>query len=230
MAPVADHGAGIGQERVVGMHHALRRTRGAGGEREVADLVRVGVHGRRIDGGLAASRWQRRLVVPVFREAVEPLHLRQALDGGKDVEALAIGAVAGLREQGCTARAFEQRHHVGAGVVLVQRRVAHIAVARAGKHDDCAFDPVGQPDGHPVAAAHARAVQVGRQQVDLGQQRAPREAGAAVAQRKAIRPLQRVLRQQRIERVVAPVAGCVVRARSGWIVQGQQRRHEAFLQ
>ena len=64
VAPVRDHRAGVGEQRVVGMHDAFRRPGRARGESEINDLVRV--HRRRGGSGSSGRIGERRgAVAPV---------------------------------------------------------------------------------------------------------------------------------------------------------------------
>ena len=39
--PIADHVSGVCEKRIIGMHNAFRRARGAGGKREIAHFIGI---------------------------------------------------------------------------------------------------------------------------------------------------------------------------------------------
>ena len=77
------------------------------------------------------------------------------------------------------------------------------------------------------AAAHAGPVQPLRDRVDPGEQLAPGEAHARIAQRVRVRALGGVLREQRIQGVRAPGARGVMARRLLRVEQGEDRVHDA---
>ncbi len=164
VAPVAHHRAPVGEQRIVRVHHPFGRAGGAGSEREVSNLVRIqiGREARR----LRQPRRRERMALRIGRllaarlQAVDTAHARKRGRLGEDVAPRGVGAVAGLRHQRRALDAREQLQHFAGGVVLVQRRIAHIAVARAGKQDDDRLRPARQPHRDALAALDAGAVQI----------------------------------------------------------------------
>ncbi len=200
------------------MHHALRSASGAGSEREIDDSVGI-VVGRKawvqscIRGRI---RLRPRIAAAAAGHGVHRFHERQRLSGRDDVGLVGVRPIAGLHDDNDRAAAFEELHDFGDGVVLVQRRAADIAVAGAREQRYDALDAGRQPDRHALAAANAVKVQALGDRVDPGQKLAPGEPHARVAQRVVARPLGRMTRQQRVERIAPPhpllvVALCVAR-------------------
>ncbi len=79
-------------------------------------------------------------------------------EAAKMSAALGVGAITGLGEERRRVGALKEADDLGDGVVLVQRRVADIAVARAGEENDYRLDPVGQPHRNALAALQAGVV------------------------------------------------------------------------
>ena len=111
---------------------------------------------------------------------------------------------------------------LGGRIVLMQRRVADIALTRAGEKDDHRLDPVGQPHRDPLAALEAGGVEIGGDRVDRAQQFGPVEPSRGVAQRGGERPLGGVLLEEGVERVLAPQPGRVITPRRRGVVQGEK--------
>ncbi len=112
--PVRHHRAAVGEQRVVGMHHALRHAGRAGREGEVDDLVRIEIGlGQRcparlpIAGNCAQSPARARVRTD-RRQAVDALHRRQRFRRRKHVRAVGVRTVARLREQHRGLDALEQ--------------------------------------------------------------------------------------------------------------------------
>jgi hypothetical protein len=83
---------------------------------------------------------------PQRRQCVDALHAAELLCTFEDVGSGSIRSPTGLHEQRAAFDARQKRHDFGHRVVLMQRRVADVAVARAGQQDDNILQPVRQPD------------------------------------------------------------------------------------
>src|SRR5712671_5637610 len=129
---------------------------------------------------------------------------------GEDIASVGVRAVAGLPDEGSGAGAPQQLEDLGARVVAMKRRAAHIAVARAGEQRDHAFHPARQPNRHALARPDAARREIRRQHVHDGGQRPIAEAPEAIAQGEFLRRATRVVAHERIDRVVAPVARGIV--------------------
>ncbi len=208
--PVGDHGAAVGEQRVVRVHDALRHARRAGSEGEIGDLVGI------VDGGDLAGRARRG-----ERTAA---HVEHRLHRGKRD---ARRTVARLHHQRRGARALEELHDLGGGVVLVQRGHAHVAVACAGEQRYHALGARGQPHADALAAAHARGVPGLRQRVHPGEELLPGQACPPIAQRVTLRSFGCVLLEQRVEGVPAPGARGVMARRLLRVEKRENRIHGA---
>jgi hypothetical protein len=158
-------------------------------------------------------------------ERVNALHRRQRARGGEHVVFVRIGAVAGLRKKRRGLDTLHEHGDLANGVVLVQRRVAHIAVTRAREQDHDAFDAIRQAHRNALAALQSRVVQIRGKGVDPLRQSAPREALATVSQRIRVGPYFRVMREEAVQRVLAPGAFGVIALGDPRIVQRQYRAH-----
>ena len=228
--PVLDHRAAVREQRVVRMQHAFRHAGRAGSESKVNNLVRVEV-GFGQSAGFAAKRGE--LCIFVLRRrrsrrkhAVYALHRRQRLRRREHIRAVGIRTISRLREQHRRLYAVEQLGNFVDRVILVQRRIAHVAVARAGEKHHRRFDAVGQPHGHPLAALQTCRLHFGRERIDPLRQLRPRDAPRAIAQRVSLRASTRVSEQQRIKRIAAPHAVRVILAGGLRIVEGEYGAHE----
>ncbi len=211
VVPVGHHRAAVGEQRVVRVHHALGHAGGARGEGEVHDLVGIGDR-RYFARRTRTGEWR-------ALRSEHGLHVGKRLRRSDDVFS--------LRDERRGARALEELHDLGDGVVLVQRRVADVAVPRAGEQRHHALGARGQPHGDALAAPHAGPVQARGQRVDPGEQLAPAEAQARVAQRVRPRSLGGVPLQQRVEGVLAPRARGVMARRLLRVEQGEEGVHAA---
>ena len=227
--PVGDHRPAICQQGVIRVHDALWRAGSARGEGEIDDLVGVVVGRRGIEGEPAAGK--RRHVARAVRERIDAPQRRQGCRGGKDVGDARIGPVAGLGKKGRGADPRQQRDDLADRVVLVQRRIADVAVARAGEQDRHGLDPVRQPDRNPLAAFDAGLFEIGGNRVDQRTELAPVEPPLPIAHRESRGPLRRPITQQRIERITPPQPLGIIPPCHPGVVQGQNRvGHSAALQ
>ena len=91
-------------------------------------------------------------------------------------------------------------------MVAMQRRAAHVAVARASEHGDSDFDAALQPDGDALAGADAARRHLGGKAVGGIDQLAIGEAAELVAHGKRAGGAQRMFRRLHVDRAVAPMA------------------------
>src|SRR5690348_11553887 len=74
---------------------------------------------------------------------------------GKDIAPVRIRPIAALPDEGGGARAAQELEDLGRGVVAMERRAAHVAVARAGEQRHHALDPARQPDRDALTGLEA---------------------------------------------------------------------------
>ena len=155
VAPVAHEVAAVGEQRVVGVHDRLGHAGGARGEGEIGDLVRIVVDRRE-----AARRGARALAGRARARAPSaagrPCAARQP--SAKAASGSCRCASAPQPSSTSIARASMCRSRLvisSTGVVAVQRRVADVAVARAGDERDQRLEPVGEPQADALARAQS---------------------------------------------------------------------------
>ena len=230
VAPVLHHRAAVGEQRVVRVQHALRRAGRPGREREVDDLVGTGIRIRKRafkghvpDRGKGSVSVRSLLFIICRSELIDPFHARDRPRCREHVLPTRVRAMAALRKERSRMYAFQQLNDFRHSVILMQRRIAHVAVARAGEHDDYRLHPVGKPHRNALTPPQSRLVEVGCERVHPRTQLRPCQTVAAVAQRAGRPPLGCVPREQRVHRVLAPEARLVMPARSLRIVQSEYR-------
>jgi hypothetical protein len=117
-------------------------------------------------------------------------------------------------------------HDFGDGVVAMQRRAAHIALARAGDERDRGLDRAGQPHRDAIAGAQSAAGEIAGERIGRHHQLAIAEPPAAVAQCRPRRCLGGVAAGERVDRVLPPEARAVMRVEPLLVEQAEDRvRH-----
>ena len=125
-APVLGKLARVGEQRVVGVHHALRLAGGAGGEGEIDDLVGIGL----VRAALVArpARARRNGALSVSVSGFEPIDMpqrRHRLERLDQIALVGVGAVAVLPDEGdrsaCAASVRPPRRRCGRGAATGSR-------------------------------------------------------------------------------------------------------------
>jgi len=199
------------------MHDAFRRPGGPGGERQVADAVRV------VAWRVGRGTWA--------RKCLGCQHRGQHTDGGKMRHRIgeAVGTPTRLGEQHLAAQRRDQRGNVRRAVGPVQRRIAGDTFARAGQEGDQHLQPAVHPDGGTIAANQAEAAQVRRGAVHPGLQRSPGQRARGVARGLGIGPGGSVGDKQVVQRLLLPTALRVITPCGGGMVQGEERAHRRIV-
>ena len=139
----------------------------------------------------------------------------------EEVMPVGNGAKTGIGDYRSGPHPVHQSDNLGSGVVPVQRRAAHIAVARTGEERDRSLDPARQPDRDTLTRANAARCQAGCEasggldQLRIGQPAMTVAHGEAVWCRPCMP------RRNGVERFVAPIPGSRVRSQRLRVQQGQ---------
>ena len=219
-APGVHHVARVGEQGVVRVHDAFGHARGAGGEGEIGDLVRI----RDRISPRPRARLGDASVQPDGFQMVDPV--KQSVEAGIGP----VGAPARFRVERRRLEPLQQRHHLGAGMRPMQRRVAGIALTGAGQEQDDGLHPVAAPDRDTVAFDEPARLQIGGNRVRPVLDLAPAQPPRAVAQRRRVAPALGVAFEQAVERLFAPDPALVVALRRPGRVQCQKGTHASRLQ
>ena len=109
----------------------------------------------------------------------------------------------------------------------MERCVADISHARAGKKHERSLDAAGQPDRDAITGANSGRVEVLRHRIDPLQRAAEGQASVCITQRKSIGIGFGRRAQKTVQRVRSPIAARVELARAFDVQQGEHSVHSA---
>src|SRR5262249_48306164 len=153
---------GIGEQGIIRVQHAFRNTRRSGRKGQTYDLVRIRIQ-RLVADDLPLRIRKRDDLSPggrlraarstVWRDMINTAYDFDSLCGSKDIGAFSVRTVTWLREERRSVYALQQLDHTDDRVVLMQRSVADVTVARARQINHANFRAARQEDRHTRAAA-----------------------------------------------------------------------------
>ena len=175
------------------------------------------------------SETQRRIAVarPWFErsETVDFFQLRQTADRRENVVLVGIRPVSRLPEERHRTGALQKRNDLAARVVAMERRVAHIAHARARQKDERRFHSAGKPDRNTIPRANAGLVQVLGDGINPMQSITERQPTVGVSKRETLGRRLGPSAQQHVERVSLPITALVEFPRARDVLQRQDGVH-----
>ncbi len=192
------------------MHDPLRMSRRARRECEIDHVVRrFAVGGNRTSGEFRQSQtvaFWRRSLGSKRRDAIDLLQMRQISDHLDDVVLVTVRAKTCLNKESAAGGSFQQVDDIGAGIVAMKGRVAHIAHSGTSQHDRGCGGSAGEPDRNALPFSQSGVMQISSQPVDCVQQIAITQLGVCILESNSVRLQLCPMAQARIHRFAAPIA------------------------